>query len=75
MMIGLNIEEDLVHNVGLVDATAVDACDVVALPVVALAVWKVITNKIHNVTEVISLIIINSMIFLMIIGNLKELIQ
>ena len=66
MMIGLNIEEDLVHNVGLVDATAVDACDVVALPVVALAVWKVITNKIHNVTEVISLIIVISMIFLMI---------
>ena len=46
MMIGLNIEEDLVHNVGLVDATAVDACDVVALPVVALVVWKVIGNKI-----------------------------
>ena len=46
MMIGLNIEQDLVHNVGLVDATAVDACDVVALPVVALIVWEVIGNKI-----------------------------
>ena len=39
-------EEDLVNNVGLVDATAVDACDVVALPVVALIVWEVIGNKI-----------------------------
>ena len=46
MMIGLNIEEDLVHNVGLVDTTAVDARDVVALPVVALIVWEVIRNKI-----------------------------
>ena len=71
MMIGLNIEEDLVHNVGLVDATAVDACDVVALPVVALIVWKVIRSKIHNVTDVISMITAISMIF----SNLKELIQ
>ena len=44
-------EEDLVHNVGLVDATAVDACDVVALPVVALIVWKVIINKIYRVSK------------------------
>ena len=64
-------EEDLVNNVGLVDATAVDACDVVTLPVVALIVWEVIRSKIHNVTDGISLIIAISVIF----SNLKELIQ